>query len=210
MSTTNHTPITVGAPANAVTFNPPMGQLDAAIGVLSGLSTTDKSSVVAAINEAITLANAQIGTLGSLGTADKTSLVASINELLVSAYTQIGTLAALETTEQSSLVAALNELYNKTLVGGIYVTQTQLKEWTESEAYEALEPTWSGLLPTTADVKWPDGSLGTFTATVLNTQWEGIDAYTITHDTSGYTVTQAAVTRNVDGLVTNKPALTVS
>ncbi|HEY1015720.1 MAG TPA: hypothetical protein VGE07_23630 [Herpetosiphonaceae bacterium] len=36
MSTSYHTPITIGAAANASTFNTPMGQLDAAIGNLAG------------------------------------------------------------------------------------------------------------------------------------------------------------------------------
>lgn len=52
MSSDNHTPITTGAAAIASTFNNPMGELDAAIGDLSGLTTTEKGSAVGAINEA--------------------------------------------------------------------------------------------------------------------------------------------------------------
>ncbi len=57
MTTNNHTPIVTGAPANAATFNSPMGELDAAIGKLSTLTTAEKGSLVAAINEAISLIN---------------------------------------------------------------------------------------------------------------------------------------------------------
>lgn len=53
MSTYNHTAITTGAAALAGTFNNPLGELDAAIGDLSTLTTTEKSSAVGAINEAI-------------------------------------------------------------------------------------------------------------------------------------------------------------
>lgn len=49
MTTNNHTDISSGAAANAATINSPMGQLDAAIGDLTTLSTTPKTSVVAAL-----------------------------------------------------------------------------------------------------------------------------------------------------------------
>lgn len=51
MSSDNHTPITTGAAAIASTFNNPMGELDAAIGDLSTLTTTEQGSAVGAINE---------------------------------------------------------------------------------------------------------------------------------------------------------------
>ena len=51
MTTDNHTPITTGAAAISSTFNNPMGELDAAIGDLSSLTTTEKGSAVGAINE---------------------------------------------------------------------------------------------------------------------------------------------------------------
>jgi hypothetical protein len=47
----NYTPIATGAAANASIVNNPLGQLDAAIGVLSSLTTTNQSSLVAAVNE---------------------------------------------------------------------------------------------------------------------------------------------------------------
>ncbi len=51
MSTNNHAPIASGAAANTGILNAPLGQLDAAIGDLDALNTTEKSSSVAAINE---------------------------------------------------------------------------------------------------------------------------------------------------------------
>jgi hypothetical protein len=51
MTTDNHTLITDYAPVNASTFNSPMGELDAAIGDLSGLTGSEKGSLVGAINE---------------------------------------------------------------------------------------------------------------------------------------------------------------
>lgn len=96
-------------------------------------------------------------------------------------------------------------------LGGTSALAQILKDWTESNAFELTVATRNsdGII-TTATVKWPDGSAGTFTATTINSTWYGIDAYTISHTSSGKTVTQAAVTRNANGEVTAKPALTVA
>jgi hypothetical protein len=97
--------------------------------------------------------------------------------------------------------------------GGASVSDTQLIEWTAGEDFELTAVTYDGTYTSvisTATVKWPDGSAGTFTTTTINTTWEAIDAFTITHTDSGKTVTQSAVTRNADGHITTKPALTVS
>lgn len=155
MSTYNHTPVATGAAANAAVVNSPIGQLDGAIGQLSALTTTVKTSTVAAINE----------------------------------------------------------IRSQAITGGSAVTDAQLKAWTEAGAYELTAITYHGTYTqtiSTATAKWPDGAAGTFTATTINATYESIDAYTITHASSGKTVTQAAVTRNSDGNITAKPALTVA
>ena len=97
--------------------------------------------------------------------------------------------------------------------GGATVSDEQLIEWTAGEDFELLSITYDGTstgVIATATVLWPDGSVGTFTTTTINTTWEAIDAFTITHADSGKTVTQAAVTRNADGNVTVKPPLSVT
>ena len=138
-----------------------------------------------------------------------------INAPLGQLDTAIGALASLGTVDKTALVPAINEVRNKALVGGIYVQAAQLVAWTEAGAYEMTAITYDTTYPSvvaSATVKWPDGNAtaGVFTATSINAAWEAIDAYTITHAASGYTVTQAAVTRNDDGAITVKPALTVS
>lgn len=86
-----------------------------------------------------------------------------------------------------------------------------LAEWADGQNYEltAITRDSDGVI-TTATVKWPDGSAGTFTTTTKNTTWGAIDAYTITHTDSGLTITQSAVTRNANGEVTAKPAITIA
>ncbi len=155
MSTNNHTAISTGAAANASTINTPLGTLDAAIGNLTTLTTTAKTSAVAALNEL-----------------------------------------------DADLAA---------VAGGATVTDARLKEWVQGEDYELTAVTYDGDgVPTTATVKWPDASAGTFTTSTKNTTWLAVDAYTISHAASGKTVTQAAVTRDANGQVTVKPALTVA
>lgn len=84
--------------------------LIALIGNLSSLSTTDKSSIVASINETYariaTYTDGKVGNLASLTTSAKTTAVAAINE--VNANT--GTLSSLTTSVKTSIVAALNEV----------------------------------------------------------------------------------------------------
>lgn len=85
--------------------------------------------------------------------------------------------------------------------------------WAQAGAYTLTSVTYDSTYTSaisTASVKWPDGSSGTFTATTINTTFGTVDAYTITHTGSGKTLTQAAVTRNNDGLITAQPALTVA
>jgi hypothetical protein len=85
-----------------------------------------------------------------------------------------------------------------------------LIEWTQGKDYEPLSVTRdSENRVTSMTVKWPDGSSGVYTATDYNPTFEVYDGYTITHVDSSKTVTQAAVTRNSDGAIITKPALTV-
>ena len=137
MSTNYHTPIAVGAPANAFTFNLPMSQLDDQI-----------------------------------------------------------------TQNASALVG---------VVGGANALDTILKEWTAGGCYQATSVTRDGDgVVTTATIVWADGSGGVFSTTTKNSEWNAVDAYTITHVDSGKVITQVAVTRDSDGNVITKPALVVS
>lgn len=96
--------------------------------------------------------------------------------------------------------------------GPVLALNAQLASWVTGENYELLNITRDGDdVPTTATVKWPDGVSGTFTCTLKNDTFLTIDAFTVTYSgTPSWTVTQAAVTRNGNGAVTVKPALTVA
>ena len=107
-------------------------------------------------------------------------------------------------------VAVFDGVTGKLVKAGQSLAQ-QLAGWTESGAYEATAITFDAdQVVTTATVAWPDGSAGTFTTVTKNTTWSAVDAYTISHTDSGLTVVQDAVTRDADGNVTTKPALTVA
>lgn len=65
---------------------------------------------------------------------------------------------------------------------------------------------------TSAPVVWPDGTVGTYTATTVSVAFPGaVDAYTITYGSPLIrTYTQPAVTRDGNGAVTVRPAITVT
>ena len=79
-------------------------------GDLADLSTTDKSNLVAAINEVLTTLTNTSGDLADLSTTDKSNLVAAINEVLTTLTNTSGDLADLSTIDKSNLVAAINEV----------------------------------------------------------------------------------------------------
>jgi len=100
-----------------------LAALAANVGDLNDLTTTDKSSIVNAINDvvsALTTVVNNVGALASLTTTDKSSIVNAINELvndlgtlsgaLTALSGNVGDLANLTTVDQSSIVNAINEL----------------------------------------------------------------------------------------------------
>lgn len=88
---------------------------------------------------------------------------------------------------------------------------TQLAVQAAAESYQQTSTTYfaDGAV-SSATVVWQDGSAGVFTTTTHNLTWAAVDAYTITHTSSGKTVTQSLVTRDGTGRVTVKPVLTVA
>lgn len=79
------------------------GKADASkVGDITQLTSADKTSTVAAINESLL----QIGILTSLTTTQKTNLVGAVNEL----DSEVGTLSSLTTTAKTTVVSAVNEL----------------------------------------------------------------------------------------------------
>lgn len=65
---------------------------------------------------------------------------------------------------------------------------------------------------TSADVTWPDGTPGTYTALTVSSSFPGaVDSYSITYGSPATaTYTQPTVTRDSSGAATTVPAITVS
>lgn len=124
-------------------------------GSLPTLLTTDKSSIVNAINElwtqftSGTLLQSYVGTLANLTTTNKTNIVAAINEL----DNDVGNLANLNTTDKSSVVNAINELVTKVLnVGDLSLLNTVDKSSLVAAINELLTGMGAvGTLSTTAN-----------------------------------------------------------
>lgn len=110
------------------------------IGDLTTLTTTNKSSLVGAVNEiedetttntsAITSNSTAIGSIVNLNTTDKSNLVSATNEV----NNKIGNLSNLNTYSKANVVSAINEIETKT-----------------SPAYYVAHPTSTQTLPTTWD-----------------------------------------------------------
>ena len=91
--------------------------LETIIGLLSNLNTSDKTSIVNAINSVLsdltslinTLSNV-VGSLADLNTSDKTSIVNAINSVLSDISNVIGSLADLNTSDKTSIVNAINSV----------------------------------------------------------------------------------------------------
>lgn len=106
-------------------------QVHAIAGTLDSLSTSEKSNLVAALNEVL----GKIGSLSSLGTTAKGSAVAAINEVNSGKNTNatsIGTLSSLGTSAKTNLVAAINEVNtgrgtNATAIGTLSSLGTSAK-----------------------------------------------------------------------------------
>lgn len=84
-------------------------KISAEIGDLDDLRTTDKSNLVAAVNEVKELtddAGEDIGDVADLDTTDKSNVVAAVNEVLG----DVGNLSTLTTDAKTTAVAAINEV----------------------------------------------------------------------------------------------------
>ena len=86
-------------------------------GHIETLNTTDKSNLVAAVNEVLASLISTAGDLNNLTTTDKSNLVAAINEVIttfdaavLAIQTDMGDLATLATSDKTSLVNAINEV----------------------------------------------------------------------------------------------------
>ena len=86
--------------------------------------------------------------------------------------------------------------------------------WAAAGAFAMVSSTRdSNGVVTTAEIIWPDGASGTYTADTISTAFPGsTDAWHATHTVAGLTktVTQTAVTRNVDGSVSAQPIITIT
>lgn len=120
-----------GANITQITVEDGINAIKAFIGDLNDLNTSDKTSVVNAINEVLTdmgAVDTKIGNLANLTTTDKTSAVNAINELVttianavLAINTTIGDLSQLVTSDKTSVVAAINEVA-AALQANAYVT----------------------------------------------------------------------------------------
>jgi hypothetical protein len=100
MTAKNYIPIVVGAAANAAIVNAPLQKLDDAIGDLTAMSTTPKTSLAGAIGSTALTTTAK----------DLTGAISEVDGHADAATAAIGTLASLTTTDKTDAVHAINEV----------------------------------------------------------------------------------------------------
>mgnify|MGYP000952076949 CR=1 FL=1 len=89
---------------------------------------------------------------------------------------------------------------------------SSLKAWAYSESFALISATRNAdNVITSANIKWPDGTSGVFTSTTINSTFNTIDAWSATYlGSTTKTITQSAVTRNLNGAVTAQPEITIA
>lgn len=115
MSSTNHTTnyelsqyVGTDKPTYLGDYNGDMSKIDTAI--------HNNAQSISGVSSDVTLLSGQIGTLGNLTTTDKSSVVNAINEVNGKTgqnATNVGTLSNLETTNKTTIVNAINEVVEK-------------------------------------------------------------------------------------------------
>jgi hypothetical protein len=116
---------------------------------------------------------------------------------------QVGSLSGAAQAQLASMQTTINT-----------IAQSSLLQWAYTSAFQLVSATRdaNGAI-VTASIVWPDGATGTFTTDVASTAFPGaIDAWHATHVLGGITktVTQPAVTRDVNGAVIAQPAITIA
>ena len=107
--------------------------------------------------------------------------------------------AALPTTAPVASVTSVN--------GQTGAVDTRLQDARNPEALFTGTITYTNGAPTSAPVVWPDGTTGVYTGTPSIAFPGSIESYSITYGTT-LVYTQPAVTRDADGNITTKPAIT--
>jgi hypothetical protein len=96
---------------------------------------------------------------------------------------------------------------------GTYASDSALLAWAYSQSWSVTSATRDANgATTTANIVWPDGTPGVFTADTLSTAYPGeIDAWHVTYVNPliTKTLTQSAVTRDTNGAIIAEPALLV-
>lgn len=128
-------------------------------------------------------------------------------------HTAVSNGAAANASTVNSPLGQLDQAITN-LAGGASIPNARLLEWALTGAWKmSAAPTYDGTYTNTIStvaVVWPDGSLGTYTATVINATWEEPTSWNITHATASKTVSSTGLVRNSDGQITTQPTYTVT
>lgn len=117
-----------------------INEVDGDVGNLANLTTSVKTNVVNAINSVISDENTKVGSLENLTTSDKTSVVNAINSAVSDYDNKIGDLGDLDTTDKTDIVVAINEL------AAIAEPSLQYETMNNSKALETGAPSENAII----------------------------------------------------------------
>ena len=147
------------------------------VGHIQTLNTTDKSNLVAAVNEVLATLISTAGDLNSLTTTDKSNLVAAINEVITTfdtavldIQTNMGDLATLATTDKTSLVNAINEVLSDlasaiSTIDGVTGDLANLTTTDKTSLVNAINEVLSDLVSAVSTIDGVTGDLANLTTT---------------------------------------------
>ena len=93
--------------------------------------------------------------------------------------------------------------YPSTAVTNLLVKWTLGQLW----SYTSISRDVDGVL-TSASVRWPDNTVGTLTRTAKDATWQAVTSFTVSYN--ALTVTQSAITFDVNGNLATRPRPTVA
>jgi len=149
-----------------------LNEIGGELGSLSSLSTTAQDTIVNAINEVLSA----VGDIATLTTTDQSSTVNAIIELV----TKIGSVSTLATTEKGSLVGAINEI--AVLSGDLSLLTTSIK----GDVVSSIAVNTGGTGYTSGDVLTISAGNSDATVTVTGETSGVIDTVSVTTGGTGY------------------------
>lgn len=183
---------------------------DCGSGVSGSISSAGAMTVVGS-NTSVQVAPSGVSIV--TGGADRVKLFTNGNAMLAGEVTLTATnpIRVIQNAANGRVLTSDTSGHVTLQDNNITMTDSNLLLCVASDGFQpmSLQRDLNGIT-TNAVVVWPDGTLGTFTATTVNSAWRTVDGFTVSYTNRGRLIVQGLVLRNPQGSVVIKPALTIT